>query len=261
MNNNDDENTSYVLPQYRIIFDDLLADKYKPIVYSHECLSGNPEALYYRIITDHRNDVSHICIQYYFYWAHQWCMMASHRYDYEPIFIFLTKDDGNSSNGNNDTYVLERIVNSGLGGVDCGFHKSEIRPKIGERSTSVEHFSVNITKEPLYPFGKDGSVKYDGCAKVYPLTDNDLTFEDDTHSLFGIRACSNVFSGAVSALHGERFNPPMRNLTDSVLKDWYFHHYNDDNDMPFGHDVTDPFTYPYIKYHSSRNDLPRPWDD
>jgi hypothetical protein len=28
--------------------------------------------------------------------------------------------------------------------------------------------------------------------------------------------------------------------------------------MPFGHDVADPFTYPYIKYHCAREELPRP---
>ena len=49
--------------------------------------------------------------------------------------------------------------------------------------------------KPYYPFGKDGDVKCEGCCKIYPLDGDDLQFEGQ-HPLFGIRACSNVFSGA-----------------------------------------------------------------
>lgn len=46
----DSSSTTYVLPNYRAYFDDELATQYKPIVYSHECLSGDPKAIYYRVI-------------------------------------------------------------------------------------------------------------------------------------------------------------------------------------------------------------------
>jgi hypothetical protein len=78
-----------------------------------------------------------------------------------------------------------------------------------------------------------------------------LQFEKQ-HSLFGIRACSNVYSGAPYDLQGKRFDPPLKQLTDEVLKEWYFNHYKKDDDMPFGHDVADPFSYPYIKYRSAK---------
>ena len=80
-----------------------------------------------------------------------------------------------------------------------------------------------------------------------------MQFEQQ-HSLFGIRACSNVFSGARYDLEGKKFDPPLKQLTDEVLKEWYFKHYNEEDDMPFGHDVADPFSYPYIKYHSAKED-------
>jgi len=41
----------------------------------------------------------------------------------------------------------------------------------------------------------------------------------------------------------------LKKLKDTVLRKWYFHHYGDANDMPFGHDIADPFTSPYIKFH------------
>jgi hypothetical protein len=85
----------YVLPKYRVYFDDELAKTHKPMIYSHECLSGDPTAVYYRIISkvkeDNDVDTKELCIQYFFYWDCQHCMMASHRYDYEPIFIYLIK--------------------------------------------------------------------------------------------------------------------------------------------------------------------------
>ena len=77
----------------------------------------------------------------------------------------------------------------------------------------------------------------------------DLQFEEEYHSLFGIRSCSNVFSEAKGDIHGHGFNPPLKKLKDTVLRKWYFHHYGDANDMPFGHDIADPFTSPYIKFH------------
>ena len=69
------------------------------------------------------------------------------------------------------------------------------------------------------------------------------------HPLFGIRACSNVFSGAEEHLVGEIFNPALKELTDTVLEEWYYNHYIDEDDMPFGHDIANPFSYPYIKYY------------
>lgn len=192
------DNKLYTLPKYRVHFDDAKAAEYKPIVYSHECLSGDPEAIYYRIVA--KDDTGEICIQYYFDWDYQYCMMASHRYDYEPIVVFLR--------GGGTTPQM--IINGGLGGPECGFHKNEIRPEIGERSEFEEHFSTKLCPKPYYPYGKDGNVKCEVCCMVYPLSGGrDLQFEQQ-HPLFGIRACSNVFSGARYDLEGKRFDPPLK---------------------------------------------------
>jgi hypothetical protein len=43
-------------------------------------------------------------------------------------------------------------------------------------------------------------------------------------------------------MHGHGFNPPLKKLTDTVLRKWYFHHFGDANDMPLGDDIADPFT-------------------
>jgi hypothetical protein len=43
----------------------------------------------------------------------------------------------------------------------------------------------------------------------------------------------------------------IKNLIDDLLEKWYFQHYSDRNDSSFGHDIADPFSAPYIKYHRS----------
>jgi hypothetical protein len=240
-NNSNGENTKFVFQDYRISFSDEFATRYKPIVYSYKCESGPPKAVYYRIVTN--NETKDSCIEYFYYWAHQNCIdfVASHRYDYEPIFIYLR---------NNDDSFPSRIVNGGEGSEPrCRFHKNEIRPRTGVRQIIGSFFEVSLSPQDYYPWGKDGTVKYRGCSQIYPLIGNkDLQFED-IHPRFGIRQCSNVFSGAEEHLVGDIFDPPLKELTDTILEEWYYNHYNEEDDMPFGHDIADPFSYPYIKYH------------
>ena len=242
--------SKYAIPQYTVLFSENIAKRYRPIVYSHECLSGPPEAVYYRILSK-EEETKELCVQYFFFWKYQYCHMTSHKYDYEPIFVYL-KDKETKPH---------LIVNAGLGGVSCGFHKNEVRPRSGKRDRFEIHFEVDLSPKEYYPFGKDGTVKYRGCTKNYPLdAHRDLQFKG-LRPFFGIRACSNVFSGARYDLQGEIFNPPLKRLTDRILTQWYFKHYSHEDNMPFGHDVADPFTYPYIKYHPAKSDLPKPLDD
>jgi hypothetical protein len=162
-------------------------------------------------------------------------MGASHRYDYEPIFIYINNYGSSFSS-------LHMIANGGFSGPQCGFHVNEIRPKEGESNNSPTSFSEKMCPEPYYPFGKDGTVNCEGCATYYPLDGDDLTFEGN-HPLFGIVACSNVFSGGRFSLRWEKFNPPLIRLDDSTLDKWYFQHYDSSEDMPFGHDTANPFSY------------------
>ena len=79
-----------------------------------ECMSGDPEALYYRILQrrEDKGNKIELCIQHLRYWQYQHCMMTSHGYDYEPIFIYLKKSDDLNP---------QLIINGGLGGPDCSF--------------------------------------------------------------------------------------------------------------------------------------------
>jgi hypothetical protein len=40
----------------------------------------------------------------------------------------------------------------------------------------------------------------------------------------------------------------LKRLSDDVLNEWYKHHHSKPNEEPFGHDVSNPFEFPDIKY-------------
>jgi hypothetical protein len=142
-----------------------------PIIYSHECSSGPPEAAYYRVVAD--KEANDLCIQYFFFWKYQHCFMVPHKYDYEPIFLYLKRTE-------KYPYL---IVNIGIGGPICRFTKIEIRSKSGKKDTFDVFFKTNLSPAPYYPFGKKGKVQYEGCSRKYPLERaRDLQFKDTHHS-------------------------------------------------------------------------------
>jgi hypothetical protein len=59
-------NSKYAFPKHELLFSETLAKSYEPMIYSHECLSGPPEAVYYRILA--KETTKELCIQYFFFW-------------------------------------------------------------------------------------------------------------------------------------------------------------------------------------------------
>ena len=236
------KDSQFVLPKYDVYFSKSLANRYKPIIYNNYWkYSGDPEGVYYRIVR--RKNPEEYCIQYFYYWLKQECGPTSHRYDYEPVFVYLKPN----------LIRPTMIVNGGLGDLTCFFHKNEIRPRDGRRSFNTRRFNdIRLSPKPFYPYGENGNKKISGCFKKYPLKGNkDLKF-DGLHPKFGIAVCSNVFSGSTKTLYGKKYNPPLKELTDKILDRWYFKHNTRRGDVPFGHDIANPFTHPYIKYSSAK---------
>ena len=50
------------------------------------------------------------------------------------------------------------------------------------------------------------------------------------------------------ALKGDRLNVALKKLEDKILNEWFFEHYTVPNEEPFGHDVSNPFDFPFVKY-------------
>lgn len=222
---------------------------YQPILYSQNVPhndsdpSFKPEAIYYRIIFEPTQ--AEYCIQYYFYWLDQNCSsflgISNHKYDYEPIYVYFHPSEISPIG----------VVNSGeskvLGLNQCRFHKTEARKKeYSIRDQVEESCTFRTSPAPYYPFGGSEGIEGKNCAKRYPLAGS--IYFSDVRPMFGVATCFHAFSGAENSLNGGLIEPSLKQLNDEILHEWYMNHYNDRLEEPFGHDVSNPFEFPFIKY-------------
>ena len=234
--------SKFKIPRLGCYFCDDIENLYRPIIYGGDYSEPEPEGIYYRIL--HDSDSKILCIQYYVYWLEQNCLgflpVADYKYDYEPIFIYVQPP----------SRFPIGIVNAGYSkglGMSCRFHKTEIRMRdISSRDFSEYEFQYRTSPEPFYPFGGSGGLNGSTCIKKYPIAG--AVYLRDSHPMFGIASCSHVFSGAEKDLRGKVLSIPQKRLNDEVLNEWYLDHHKVANEEPFGHDVSNAFDFPYIKY-------------
>ena len=252
-----EETTSeYLIPNLKAFFSDKMASFYQPVIYkgnqTFDLADHNergsatyPEGIYYRIVYNRSDDA--YCILYYVYWLVQNCSgllrISNHIYDYEPIFVFVKPPSP----------IPYGIVNSGqskasgLSEFQCRFHKTEVRMReYTERDAEEKPFPFKTSSSPYYPFGGEFGAGGQNCVKKYPISGS--IYFDNYNPLFGLDSCFHAFSGAEGALKGERFNVALKRLDDSTLKEWFFDHHKLADEEPFGHDVSNPFDFPFIKY-------------
>lgn len=245
----EESKSQYLLPTLKVFFSDSLAEVYKPIIYSgdqsydHENISVQPEGMYYRIIFNPSLD--EYCIQYYVYWLDQDCTsiigISNHKYDYEPIYVYVKPSE----------VLPVGIINSGeskvLGLNQCRLHKTEIRRKEYSTRDDVESpCSFKTSPGPYYPFGGSSGIEGRNCSKKYPIAGS--IYFSDCRPLFGIASCFHPFSGAENLLKGEQISVSLKRLDEDTLSNWYNEHRKSGDEEPFGHDVSNPFEFPFIKY-------------
>ena len=232
----------FTLPSIESYFCDDFAKMYGPVIYGGDYSEPEPEGIYYRIL--YESISKKLCLQYYVYWLEQNCLgllpVADHHYDYEPIFIYLQPP----------SIFPIGIVNGGYSkglGMACRFHKTEIRTKeITERDFNEYEAKYKTSPEPFYPFGGKEGLNGAACIKKYPLAG--AVYFNNSQPIFGIASCSHVFSGAEKELRGRILSVPLKRLGDQILNEWYFDHFKSEDEEPFGHDVSNTFDFPYIKY-------------
>lgn len=238
--------SKYLIPKWKSYFNDEMAAEYQPILFNFKGIGSKPEpeGIYYRIISDTK--YKNYCLQFYVYWEHQDCVgIKNHRYDYEPIFIFLRIPRTQPT----------LVVNGGDGDASSGnltFHRAEIHSaKLKRRDKSDRHCSYKTSSEPYFPCGGENGKDAEGWYKRYPLATT-IYFEIN-RPLMGIKNCWHAFSGSCNEIEGcRRLTTPLNKLEDSLLEEWYYEHYKSKNEEPFGHDVSNPFEFPYIKYFNPK---------
>lgn len=154
--------SKYLLNDLKLVYCDLLASDYAPIVYAGSFNKPEAEAMYYRILCT--ANLKEICLQYYLYWPEQVCVggfMLSHTYDYEPILLFLKPPNE----------FCHMVVNGGysMDGVNCRFHKTEIHLMGQRRDEREQSCKSRTSPSPFYPFGEKEGQEVMSCVKRYPL--------------------------------------------------------------------------------------------
>jgi hypothetical protein len=320
-----EETSKYCKSEYRISYDQALAESYQPIIYDpyQYGIDNNPR-LYFRVVESNGEK----CVQYFYYWDRQDCkkdyvisepntvgsilgllfaiseyIVASilgmyfqqmllvpiwiqfiasffigvvigvkfhnsindikvfqriaglivggfftHDNDFEPILVFAKNSE------------ITKIVISGRGSLDSEPHRNDIYVK---QNYHNEGESIFCLQEPMYVNGKlipenpppriifkefeDTKLKYSH--------ENDNDYDDKIHDdrhhqhpKFAIVTCYHAFTGEPIYYDDHVFeeeknilNFTLAKLTDDVLEHWY-------HDFGFGHEVGDPFTFPYIRF-------------
>jgi hypothetical protein len=165
----------------------------------------------------------------------------THQYDFEPILVFL--EDSN----------ITKIAISGRGGLDSEPHRNDIFVK---QNYHNEGESVFYLQGSLYVKGKEVPQTLPQTVIFKEFEDMKLKYGHDDinkhHPRFAIVTCYHAFTGEGIYYDEPVFreenmmNLTLNKLTDNLLDDWY-------NQKGFGHEVSDPFTFPYIRFAGEVN--------
>lgn len=222
---------TYVEEAIEVSFARKRAERFLPIIYDPEGYASHPEpdGVYFRVLRRGRGDEA---IQYFVRWDEQDCRAAyplvgdlfSHPFDYEPIIAFIKKGR------------IVRLVVSAAGSLLQGGHQTEIYRE--DESSTIGKATYKTSKAPAYPFGEHESV---GHYKEEPI--RRVGFKGK-RPLLGVATCYHVYTTVRSYLRGPVLSASLFPLTDKVLERWY-------SEENFGHDVSNPWRYPHIRYHPS----------
>jgi hypothetical protein len=166
----------------------------------------------------------------------------THQYDFEPILVFLEGSE------------ITKIAISGRGDLDSEPHRNDIFVKQNYHNEGESVFSL---QEPLYVKGKRVPETPPQRVIFKEFEDTELEYGHDNnnnhyHPKFAIVTCYHAFTGEEIYYDEPVFkeknilNFTLKKLTDNILDDWY-------NQRGFGHEVSDPFTFPYIRFAGEVN--------
>ena len=166
----------------------------------------------------------------------------THQYDFEPILVFLEDSE------------ITKIAISGRGDLDSEPHRNDIFVRQNYHNEGESIFSL---QGPLYIKGEQVPGTRPQRVIFKEFEDIKLKYGHDNmnnnhHSKFAIVTCYHAFTGEeiyydeVVFKEKDILNFNLNKLTDDTLDEWY-------SRKGFGHEVSDPFTFPYIRFAGEVN--------
>lgn len=220
-----------------------IADDYKPEIYKDT--SGtpapnySPDAGYYRILKgyDPYTGFDAYLIQYYLYWAYQDCFAKDHKYDYEPIFIWV-------ENIGDKPY---RVAYDRWQWLDIHLHEIH-RTDLWSSTTSDGKYDmpagVYTQHRSYFPSGKLQYTQDSGKDLwLHTLSTSLQDYWNGTHVKLNHANCYNTFDVEFPDPVGPLEPYPLMSLDDAQLRTWYRIIVDDPGPdvMPFKHDIADSF--------------------
>jgi hypothetical protein len=166
----------------------------------------------------------------------------THQYDFEPILVFLEDSE------------ITKIAISGRGDLDSEPHRNDIFVRQNYHNEGESIFSL---QGPLYIKGEQVPGTPPQRVIFKEFEDIKLKYSRDNmnnnhHPKFAIVTCYHAFTGEeiyydeVVFKEKDILNFNLNKLTDDILDEWY-------SRKGFGHEVSDPFTFPYIRFAGEVN--------
>jgi hypothetical protein len=161
----------------------------------------------------------------------------THQYDFEPILIFVRD------------LRIAKVVISGKGDIDSEPHRNDIFVKQNYYNEGKSIFSLEKT---LYIKRKPVPQTPLPHIIFKEIEDKKLTYGEDKqhndhHLKFAIITCYHAFTAEkkyydeIVFKENDLMTFPLQKLSDDILDDWY-------EQRGFGHDISDPFSFPHIRF-------------
>ncbi len=192
-----------------------------------------PEAAYYRIYSKEED----LCVLYEIYWKEQICTGKDHKFDYEQVQVHMGLQG-----------KITSVVVSAKGSPALSFHGVHVfLPRKG-----TNWYGTHYRTSPKESFPWGGEYGRSNVTEVFEFPIGDLKFLGSNPSLF-VATCYHAFEGISPLaferkkefLESHRIPLKTKRLDDKVLDMWY----NLNVENRFGHDISNPFESPFIKYH------------
>ncbi len=238
-----DSKDPYVSTDLKLAFCDELAADFAPIIFDPKGYGScpfPPEILAYRLLVDSNEE--HLCALYEVYWRRQDCswkeLNKDHDHDYEQIQVQFDLKTGE-----------QKFVFSSVGPVEFAGHGVEFYRSVAQ--ATFRNIEYVTSSKKFFPWGGDSGEKNLTQIRIIPV---DHLFLDGKRPEVTIVNCYHSFSGVKVVLPAEdkvELKPKLVRLDQKLLDTWYYR--NSKN--RFGHDISNPFEEPFVKYFPPPEDL------
>ncbi len=233
----------YVSENLKLAYCDQLAADFAPFLFDPKGYGScpfPPDVLAYRLLINPYEQL--LCVLYEVYWRRQDCswkeLNKDHDHDYEQIQVQLNLKTGETK------YII-----SSVGPVDCAGHGVEVFSNVAEASFKDVEYATSPKK--FFPWGGDAGQKNLTQIRFIPV---DRLLLDTGRPEISVVNCYHAFTGVKVPLPSEQkkeLSPALVRLDLKILDKWYYRNAKN----RYGHDISNPFTEPFVKYYPPPEDL------